>query len=145
MFWVNLREECQFSLSIQKLENTCIIDYRSVCDDDSLPFNINSKIIETDSVLHFWQIHFLTPVYVLISKIDDLGPYFYCRGSLLGPYFIKVGSLFLSSEVPKSFNISAMSQVNQSAMSQVNQIFTIYHIFLQYTIQIVTSGRIFLP
>ena len=109
VFWVNLREECQFSLSIQKLENTCIIDYRSVCDD-SLPFNINSKIIGTSSVLHFCQIHFLTPVYVLISKIDDLGPYFYCRGSLLGPYFIKswvpIGSLFLSSEVPKSFNIS---------------------------------------
>ena len=40
----------------------------------------------------------------------EKGPYFDCQGSLLGPYFIKswvpIGSLFLSSEVPKSFNIS---------------------------------------
>ena len=50
-----------------------------------MPLNIDSKIIGTTSVLHFWKIHLLTPV----SKNDDLGQYFGSQGSLLGPYFMK--------------------------------------------------------
>ena len=77
VFWVNLREECQFILSMQKLEKTCIIDYRSVCDD-SLPFYMVSKNIGTSSVLHF--------LFYWVRIPKKLGPYWVPISKLGGPY-----------------------------------------------------------
>ena len=76
-----------------------------------------SIVVGTRSLLHFWQISMFTPagapniIKYQISSI--LGPYFGCRGSLFGPYFVKIwvpiGSLFLSSQVPDSFAHSAFA------------------------------------
>ena len=60
--------------------------------------------------LNVWCISIFSPVYALIFLICHFGSQFFPLGSLLGPYFIKIwppiGSLFLCSQIPKSFKNS---------------------------------------
>ena len=126
MFWLNSREECQFSLHVRNNEWTWSVQSKTIiCSWKWSPF------VKTGFVLHCWKILVFTSAYALNFKNHRFGSLFWLPrvpiGSLfhekLGPYWVPIskhGGPYKFGEQWES-RIMTLNQSRQKIMDHLDQ------------------------